>query len=210
MALDYSALQARIADDLNRTDLTTQIQNAILRAIRHYERRKWWFNELRSDTFVTVASQEYYAAAANADIPNLISIDTLRLTVNSTYLDLTQRNFDYIDRIATSTSTTGQPIDFCYYAKQIRLYPIPDAVYTIRIAGSVALTALSSGTDSNAWTSDCEDLIAARASWDVNKNKIRDMESAAAAQVEEQSALQALRATHVSRTSSGMLTAQAF
>ena len=35
----------RIADDLNRTDLTSQIILAINRAIQHYETRRFWFTE---------------------------------------------------------------------------------------------------------------------------------------------------------------------
>jgi hypothetical protein len=39
----YSELQAELADELNRTDLTTQIQKAIQEAIRKYERKRTYF-----------------------------------------------------------------------------------------------------------------------------------------------------------------------
>lgn len=210
MALDYSAMQARIADDLNRSDLTTQIQTALLRAIRFYERKRWWFNETRSQTFATVASQEFYGTAANTIIPNLIAIDSLNITINSTKFDLVRRSWDYIDRISTTTSNTADPTDFCYYAQQIRLYPIPNAVRTIRIAGSVALTALSSGTDSNTWTTDLEDLICYAAEADINGNKIKDTEAAAVSAANEAKSLVILMATNTSRRRSGMTAPQNF
>src|SRR5688572_25786277 len=57
----YGDLQDRIADDLNRTDLSDQIRDQIKLAIVHYGRFPFWFNEARttltgssSTTFLTV------------------------------------------------------------------------------------------------------------------------------------------------------------
>jgi len=56
-------------------------------------------------------------------------------------------------------SVEGEPRVFAYFKENIRLYPIPDAVYTITLSYIYRLTALSADGDSNAWTTDAEELI---------------------------------------------------
>lgn len=56
----YGDMQARIADELARTDLAAEIQNEIQTAISYYENERFWFNEGQW-TFNTVNAQELYA-----------------------------------------------------------------------------------------------------------------------------------------------------
>ena len=130
----YAVMQARIADELTRTDLTSQIQKAILSAIKHYERTRFYFNASVTDTFSTVANQEYYGSAANAKIPNLVVIDALTVTNSSIKYALANVPFTSVEEMQNG-AITGLPAAFCYYAQQIRLYPIPDAVYTVTGSG---------------------------------------------------------------------------
>ena len=78
----FGNMMDRIADELDRTDLTSQIQKAIQTAIDRYERKRFWFNEARSITFNTVDGQEFYTSSDNSAIPNLLQIDVVRLTVS--------------------------------------------------------------------------------------------------------------------------------
>jgi hypothetical protein len=159
MSYDYTALQARIADELARTDLTSQIALEILTAIKHYEQQRFWFDEARA-TASTVASQAYLAVPTD-----MIAIDTLTITYNSHYYDLSQRTWDWYRGIGggDSTITTAVPTDFVYYADQLWFYPVPNSTYTLTIAYLKQLTALSGGTDSNAWTANGEEMVRARA-----------------------------------------------
>jgi hypothetical protein len=90
----------------------------------------------------------------------------MSVTQNSIELPVKPLPFETID-----TAQTGQDIArpdyFAYYKQNIRLYPIPDAVYTMTMAYVYKLTALSSGSDSNAWTTDAEELIRCRAKADL-------------------------------------------
>src|SRR5689334_5061353 len=70
---DLAALKARIARDLNRTDLTTQIADEISSAIAYYRSHRFEFNEIQA-TFSTVAFQDEYAIASMGQP------DTLRIT----------------------------------------------------------------------------------------------------------------------------------
>jgi len=208
----FGVMQDRIADELNRTDLTTQIQYAIKTAIKVYDKQRFWFNESRSFTFSTVAAQEFYTSSDNADIPNLLAIDSVQIAITSTDKYLLQRvPYEQIEAIsANGTSDEGQPTWFCYYNKQIRLYPIPDATYTIRVSGHWALSDLSATTDTNNWMTDGEILIRSRAKRELYTHVIRDVDGAAAMAQAEGAELKELRSASSLRGSSGLVAATDF
>lgn len=225
MANDYAAMQARLADELSRSDLTSQIKLAILSAIQTYRGKRFYFNELRSDTFNTVSGQEFYTSADLADIPNLPDIDSILFNQSSSFrYPLVKRTWAQLELWSINpTTVSGFPTDFCWYGGQIRLYPIPNGVYSCRISGTIRLTPdpLSADNDTNAWMTDGEELIRQRAKADLNINVIRDPEWQAerrniAAQglwflsSMEQSAFDVLAAESTERLSSGHLVATAF
>lgn len=174
---DYGTMQDRIADELARADLETQIQRSIQSAIKHYERTRFYFNTSVTDTFATVANQEYYGAAANSRIPNLIQIDDMGVTINGIVLPVLAVPFDQMDT-AQNGAIKSFPQYFAYYAQQIRLFPMPDQVYTISLAWQYRLTALSADTDTNAWMTDAEELIRTRAECDLLWRVMDDPEKA--------------------------------
>ncbi len=73
----YAQMQAKIADDLNRSDLTSQIQREINRAIRKYASIPMWFSST-SANFTTANGQWNYDTADG--LPSDIRIvDYLRI-----------------------------------------------------------------------------------------------------------------------------------
>jgi len=156
--LDVKAL---VADDTKREDLATQIATEIQSAIKRWQSERFYFNELRTITFNTVAAQEFYTSTDNPYIPNLLDIDSIITTASGSTYTLTPRSYAWMEDIFSTASITGQPTDYAYYGQQIRLYPTPDAVYPCRISSLVRLADLSGNTDSNAWTkaADARDLI---------------------------------------------------
>ena len=155
---DYATMRTRIADELaNDGDITSaQINYAIQDTIKQYERRPWWFNQ-KTATFSTVASQEYYSSSDLSDIPDIVQI--IAATVTNT-LKGPLKAVDYLTiDDEQDGSVEGEPRVFAYFKENIRLYPIPDAVYTITLSYIYRLTALSADGDSNAWTTDAEELI---------------------------------------------------
>lgn len=183
-------MKARIADDLNRTDLDTQIGKAINRAIAHYAKSfRFYFNETTS-TFVTVAGTFGYTTAT---IPtDIAEIDLAQITIASNHIvPLIPRTWDYINQVNT-TSSQGTPEDYAYYKGSIYLYPVPNAVYTITLSYSKTYTDLSLAADTNDFTTNAEDLIEARAEWWVLTRILKDYEGGQIAKAEEQEALTAL------------------
>lgn len=155
----YVEMRNRIADELaNDGDITAaQIGYAIKDSIKDYEAEGFWFNQ-KVATFSTVVAQELYGAAALADIPNMVRISSMRIPLTE--------GIGGIEGVANETiedvqdgSVTGTPRIYSRFENQIRLYPIPDAVQSIKVSYIYKLAELSADGDENAWTTDCEEMI---------------------------------------------------
>jgi hypothetical protein len=205
----FGTMADRIADELARADLTTQIQKAIKSAVAYYERKPFYFNE-NQFTLSTSISQEYYGSADNSNIPGLSNIDSVRITVGTTHYTLEKRDFAYIDEVSSSTNTPGDPTDYTYYRQQLRLYPIPNAARVIVVSGTTRQATLSATTDTNCWTTDGEELIRSRATWYLYKNVIKDREQAEDWKETELEALATLRGDDAERLSTWRFRPTAF
>src|SRR5690242_8774481 len=117
----YGDLQSRIADDLNRTDLTSQIQQNILLAIQHYKKERFWFNETNATATATTSSAQ---VAAPSDI---LAIDKLYIVISGKNVQLMPRDLNSI--IEYRPITNGRPRAFCYYRDQFELDRLCDQAY---------------------------------------------------------------------------------
>jgi hypothetical protein len=191
---DYVTLRNRIIDELaNDGALTTaQVNYAIQDTIKFHERRPWYFNQTVG-TFSTVAAQEYYSSADLAAIPNIINIASMLVTNSGIKTPVVGVTFETLDDVQDG-SMTGIPGNFTIWQQQIRLYPIPDGVYTVTMAYIYRLTALSADEDSNAWTTDAEELIRQGAKRRIAMNYFHADDVAARVAPMEQEALAALMA----------------
>lgn len=187
----FADMTSRIADDINRSDLTTQIGLAINRAIDFYAKKyRFWFNEATA-TFNTVASQVNYTST-DTSITRIREIDFVKITINSsnTY-ELRPVTYMELQRDYSNTTITGQPMEYAYYKENFYLYDPPDAAYTITVSYVKDYADLS-GSQDNDFTTNAEDLIEARASWWVYTRLVKDYDAAAIAKQEEKEALESL------------------
>lgn len=196
-------MKNRIADDIKRSDLATQIGVAINRAQEHYEKERFFFNEA-SGTFSTVAGQESYGTSDS--VPSTIAeIDEVTLTQTSTNIyPLIKTSFSSIRGLNVGGTTyRGVPIEYAYYLEKFWLYPLPDAVYTVTVYFKKNYTQLSADGDTNDWTEEAEDLIEARARWWIYKRILRNHEDAGEAKLEEMEALSSLQSKTTMLISTG-------
>lgn len=182
MSYTYGQIQTRIADELHRSDLTSQIQKAIISAVEHYERERFWFNESISTSLSTTASQNYVAAPSD-----LVEVDKLQITVGSSKYNLFRIGYEEWATEASTTTTTGQPTEYTYYEDRFYLFPTPGSIYTLTLSYIKRLTALSVSGDSNGWTNYAEEMIRQRAEADLRINQLRN------AQAVQEAAMMAMR-----------------
>lgn len=202
-----SQMRSRIADDFDRSDLSTQIDRAINRAIEHYESERFWFNE-KISTFNTVASQENYSSS-DTSITDIAEIDLVQITISGRKYTLTPRTYDYI-KAMNGGGTTGEPEDYCYYQENFYFSLIPNAVRTITVSYQQKYSTLSADADTNDFTTDAEDLIEYHAKADIYLNILHEEDRASQAIAARDMALTALRKKTEKLISTNRLTATNF
>ena len=127
---------ARNVVDIDSTDIADTTLNHFIsegyNLIIHSEKR-WPFLET-STTFSTVAdTKDYSLTTAGADITNgLREINSLK--TDDHVLELIGSD-DADIMYPLDTNTTGEPWFWSYWGDTVRLYPTPDAVYTIYLRG---------------------------------------------------------------------------
>lgn len=169
----FATMRSRIADDLSRTDLTTQINLAINRAIIYFESERFWFSET-TGTFSTIANQQSYGTGDSlpSDIKEID--DPVRITISSTNIPSLKR-IPYAELLAKDIGAfVGQPSEWSWFQSKMYFYPRPDSIKTITLSYQKSYTALSGDSDTNDWTVYAESLIESAARYDLFKNTIRD------------------------------------
>lgn len=189
----FLELQDRIADDLNRTDLTEQIKKAINRAIQRYQKKKFWFQETTA-SFSLVAGQEVYVfgvGSVPSDIQDITSL-TLERTANDDY-PIYRTTFQEIRRLNdTQGTSTGTPNLWTLYNESFYFSPVPNDTDTINLYYYQNYADLVNDADTNDFTNNAQDLIEARARWWINLRVLKDRASASDDKQEELEALFAI------------------
>jgi len=177
-----AALEAIIADDLDRSDLTTQITAAVATAIRFHEHDRYWFNTVYAATATLSSSTAFIPFA---DIPHrFLEIDRIRLVRGGNYYpEIIQRDRQWLfDRQDIIVYT--EPLEFAIYNEKIQFDSYANQTWPLRIDGLISLgnTASNSFSTSSsvAWFGAARDLIRAEAKKDLLIHVIKDPEQAVA------------------------------
>ena len=190
-------LRDEILDEMERAELSTQAATAIKSAIKHYEKERFAFNEVRASS-VTDPDVEFYSLPTD-----VIEIDSLTITANNgTYL-LDEVPYGSLEDIYTNPNFTGKPSQYAVYDEQLRLYPIPDATHSLMMSYVFRLPELSATSDTNAWLDVGKELVKYRAKADLYINLVRDQAMAALMKAMESEAYDAMTEKSLRRTTGG-------
>ena len=154
--MDFTASKAKVADWLNRSDLTSQIGDFINIAQRNLERENNW-NAMKQRKTLSATSEAYIT------LPDRIKeVRWLKYFWNDRYWDLDFKSpqtalalFPY------PSSQTSRPKVYAFLEEQneILIRPSPDQAYAYDM-GIYAYTAdLSAGADHNWWTDNAWELL---------------------------------------------------
>lgn len=206
-----AVMKADIADDFARTDLTSAISDAITRAIEYYQPQRFWFNETRSETFATVAAQPRYTSSDDTAIPEFVVLDGLVITVGGQNRPLRKIDPVEFELLLDNSASTGQPYAFTYYDITIGIYPIPDAIYSVRLMGHIKKAAPANDAETgNVWMTHAYQMIRSRAAADVALVKVRDTAYASVLSVKEDKEVRRLHAETSKRIASGQIKPTSF
>lgn len=149
MARTLGDLKARIADELARADLTSQIALAISQAIEEACTHHFWFMEYRGVPLSLTAGAAVYTSSA---ISNLVEIQRVALLAGSQHQTLSLMTDYELDYTVDGSAPTGTPYSYAIYNDQIAFYPTPNQGYTAYVDGLTHGAVLASDADSNIWT----------------------------------------------------------
>lgn len=195
-------MKARIADEVFRDDAADMIAREISSSISYYQSHRFYFNERRTVTFSTVIGQSDYdsttavtSTPSGVTVAHLLEINAITTTYQGNILTLCSEDIDELESLIGSASTTRNvPSRYGYFGQTLRLYPIPDAVYTVRIRGLVRYPApATDGELNNAWMTEAEELIRYRTKRNLYLNNFENAEQGQVMKALEQEAFTALK-----------------
>lgn len=191
----FAEIVTKVAGDLKISTLNDEIKAAINEAIDFYDSERFWFNGNKRDlSFSTVASQEYYGSADNVLIPRLVTIDGVRIIEGSNASATTGYRLSPFESEQMSIPVvSGRPVAYSFFDQQFRLYPVPSAVYTVRVVGFYTLPELSADADTNVWTTYASELLRKSAKRRVEMDILKDSDGASVTAAGEAAALNELR-----------------
>lgn len=201
----FGDMQARILFEIgNPSGYAEAIKLAIKSAIKHYQDKAYWFLEARSFT-TTIAGQGDYALPTDFQ-----EAEKARVLVGNTNYPITARTYQFLEDRRITNTMTGIPCDLATYGATLLLYPVPSSAWPLTLSYIRIFPELSADGDTNAWLYEGEELIRARAKWDLYVNVMTDMEGATTASAAMTDAESNLDGQHASRVSSGRTTPTQF
>lgn len=204
---NFGTMVSRIAREIRRDNLTADIKDSIVDAIRYYENERFSF--LEASSVVTTTASDPYLSALPA---GLISLDKAELDNGGSRYPLAPASYDWITDIDNGNSN-GPPYDYALYKGNMRLYPVPDQAYSIHLSYQVQLTEVSASataTATNAWMTDAEPMIRSRAKGLVFANRLRNRAEAQAMDYMAEQEHDRLKSKDAGLVSTGRITKTAF
>jgi hypothetical protein len=200
-----ASLKNTIADDLaGGSAYDTQIAAAINEAINYYQAERFYFNEARTTTITTVIGQREYSPDSSVVI---VKLDEAYITVSNRYRLLTQLDPFEMELLHDSAVMTGVPARWAFYNRLFSLYPLPDAVYTVRLLGQIRVSAPASDTEAdNPWMTEAFEAIRARAKLYLAGHLLMDTEMLQVMAAAEDAAVNRLRTETHKRIGTGFIT----
>ena len=212
-------VRTRVADQLARSDLNTQIDREIQLAMARYNRRVSWLHEVREVSLTSVAAQAWYSSVdvstgtgpqdttgrTAVDVADIQKIDYMR---DPNYDDLRQVHYSDFEGFFDTTGAARRPTYFTLYAGQIGIWPVPDGVTIYTLSAVVKPIIPSLAADESIWFDQAQELIENAAAAAICRKFIQDGERAQAFQVYETEAWNDLVREGNQKMATGKLRAQ--
>lgn len=197
----FAEIKTRVATEVDRDDLTSAIETAVLDAVDEHADMNLAFNEVRN-TATTTASQIYVTVPTGLRRESGVWID-----VSGSDYRLKKIPLEMMEELHAATDTTGQPTYYAYLDGTFRLWPTPGSAYTLTVVGVYDESALSSDSDTNGFTNDrtAARMIAAWARSYIARNLTYDTEMEQAALREYVQAKDSLNRKASAKMATGMI-----
>jgi hypothetical protein len=174
----FGNMQSRVAGDLRRTNLATQINDKIIEACEHFQDDAFWDNEEIAISIPSVASQQAYPLPV--DFSKLIG--PIRVTYNGVTVPLEVITLDELRELDSNASIPldGVPTRYNLFNNTFVTWPRPDKdTYLFDLDYVSNLAPPVNQSDTGFWMNQARHLIAHYAMGLIWKSVIRDQQKAA-------------------------------
>ena len=185
------SVRERVADQLARSDLSSQITTEIQAAIRRYNRRPRSFTEARGGVITAVANEGFYSTidfsgAAGSMATTALTAYPVRDVVSFSYIrgssdDYEVERIDYrtFERLRDNTTPGSFPTFYAVYADQVCFWPYPTSAQTFTVSAVIKPPVPTQDSEGSVWFDKAEELIVERASEMVALKYLKDPEESA-------------------------------
>ena len=160
------------------------IRNAIYTAIGEYQKQRFRFNELdpaHPITFNTIAGQHTYSTNECPALATSYFIDYLNIRIGNTLMQLSQVTPERQHLNIQLFTQFGLPVSYAYEGNTVLLYPVPAAVYEVRLGAHLQIPGpVDDNETGNVWMTQAERLIRCRAKYEIAVHVTRNMPMAQA------------------------------
>ena len=198
---NFGTLQAKIADKLDRDDLTTQIATAINSTIDYYSDRQFWFVQGQVD--IVLIPYDPIITGLPADFLFEQPSSGLVIVDNGARYPLTKISPLKYDTI--NNQTTGLPFAYVSRNKQLELYYYPDDTYTLELNYQKFYPDLVNSADTNDFTNYAARLVEAKSLADLYADYRHDFEKFNFYQAIADDELKRLQSQTISKLATGTL-----
>ena len=196
--MNFGDIKTRIYSEIHKT-LSTEVQNAVLDAVKFYQDKRFWFNE-KSVNFNFSLTTMYSLSSV---IPDMVAIDTLKVWSGSTPYLVMAQSWDRLEQMDYETGSASTPTDYAVHHEMLRIYPRPSVTLSAQANYIKVITMSASNSASTVWTNEAEDLIRYRAKGLLYATVLLDPQQAQVEQTLEGMALNRLFSRTAKMTSSG-------
>ena len=172
----FATLVSKVADDLDRNDLNTQIQQAINEAVYYYSAYSFRFNNT-VEVFQTINDVSQYTSA-NGLPDNIMHIKAAQLYSDEIY-NYTLEPIEYTEMLNLTSdvdTVAGMPSYWSWYNETFYIYPTPNQVLNISLSYKKTYPRMTQANDNNDFTNNAPDLIRARAEQQLCATILKDMD----------------------------------
>lgn len=191
-------MKSRIYSEVHQT-LSTEVQNAVLDAVKFYQGQRFYFNEAQVNFNFSLTTSYVLSNI----IPKMVAIDTLKIWQNAVPYLVERQSWMQIDSWDYETGSSNTPTDYAIHHESLRLYPPPSVTLSAQANYHKSITLSASNSASAVWTNEASDLIRYRAKGLLYSSVLLDPQQAQVEQVLEMQVLNRLMSRTVKMISSG-------
>lgn len=179
MAGTLSDMRTRLASELRRPDLTTDmLNNAISDSISFYQTERFRFSDVdpaNPDTFNTVIGRDVYDSNDAAILGTMHKVDRVYILIGNNNQVVTAEQPAVLRLYNQQNLMVGQPDSWAYEGNKLILSPIPSSAWQITIEAFRNVGAPASDSEANnPWMTDAEILIRCRAKYELAVHIMRN------------------------------------